>query len=85
MRTMASVGPGLGSGLSVAVNPGCADVLTSARMGLLYTTGSFPPILSRGNGCTSETSIYNQSVSPKDFNVLGEENKGTLLGSRGLH
>ena len=39
---IASVGPGFGSGLSVSVNPGCADVLTSARMGSLYTTGSIP-------------------------------------------
>src|SRR4249920_1287659 len=39
---MASVGPGFGSGLSVAVNPGCADVLTSARMSLLYTTDPIP-------------------------------------------
>jgi hypothetical protein len=36
------VRPGFGSGLSVKVNPGCADVLTSARMGPLYTTGSIP-------------------------------------------
>ena len=41
-RMIASVGPGFGSGMSVAVNPGCADVLTSARMGPLYTTGSIP-------------------------------------------
>src|SRR5437016_5100721 len=39
---IASVGPGFGSGLSVTVNPGCADVLTSARMGPLYTTGPIP-------------------------------------------
>ncbi len=39
---IASVGPGFGSGLSVAVNPGCADVLTSARMGPLYTTSPIP-------------------------------------------
>ena len=44
---IASVWPGFGSGLSVAVNPGCADVLTSARMGPLYTTGSISPTLSR--------------------------------------
>jgi hypothetical protein len=37
-----SVGPGFGSGLLVAVNPGCADVLTSARMGPLYTTCPIP-------------------------------------------
>ena len=41
-RMTASVGPGFGSGLSVAVNPGCADVLTSARMNPLYTTGPIP-------------------------------------------
>ena len=39
---IASVGPGFGSGLSVAVNPGCADVLTSASMIPLYTTGPIP-------------------------------------------
>ena len=39
---IASVGPGFGSGLSVAVNPGCADVLTSARIILLYTTNPIP-------------------------------------------
>ena len=41
-RTIASVGPGFGSGLSVAVNPGCANVLTSARMDSLYTTDPIP-------------------------------------------
>jgi hypothetical protein len=41
-RMIASVWPGFGSGLSVAVNPGCADVLTSARMGPLYTTDPIP-------------------------------------------
>lgn len=47
-RMIASVEPGFGSGLSVAVNPGPADVLTSARMGTLYTTASVTPTLSGG-------------------------------------
>src|SRR6185295_16549048 len=47
---MASAGPGFGSGLSVAVKPGCAEVLTSARMTSLYTRWAIPPTLAGKNG-----------------------------------
>jgi TonB family protein len=47
---MASAGPGFGSGLSVAVKPGSAAVLTIARMISLYTRWSILPTRSGKNG-----------------------------------
>src|SRR6185503_1703436 len=49
-RMMASAGPGFGSGLSVADKPGCADVLTSARIASLYTRWAIPTTVVGKNG-----------------------------------
>jgi len=54
---MASAGPGFGSGLSVAVKPGCAEVLTSARMVSLYTRWAIPPTLAGKNGLRKDLPI----------------------------